>query len=207
MLPAQRIAILSVALEAASSRLDALLVEGVLTISLLESMAGRGKYVPGYIFEVARTAATTGRFECLIFDHRPFFKRVVAEMRELDPALAVDRIADMTSLIAVPPKNSEEWALESRALHVRKVLDLAYGLLEEISREGIAEVPAGIARYHAVAVGVDQREICYQSRDDVLRAFAFLASSTGLEREAALLESIVGWKPSTHGARLFTYAW
>jgi hypothetical protein len=207
MFPAQRIAILSVAIEAASSRLDALLSDGVLTTNLLDGMAGRGKYVPGYVFEAARVATTTERFECLIFDHRPFFERVISEMRELDPALAVDKIESMMGLVSLPSKDSEEWTLQSRALHVRKVLDLAYGLLEEISREGLSDVPAEIARFHSVAVRIDERPICHQSRDEVLRAFAFVMSAHGLDREADLLESIVGWKPSTHGARLFTYAW
>jgi hypothetical protein len=207
MFPAQRIAILSVALEAASGRLDALLAERVLTTNLLDSMAGKGKYVPGYIFEVARCASTTERFECPIVDHRPFFERVASEMRELDPALAADKIEDMMDLLDLPARGSKEWALQSRALHVRKVLDLAYGLLEEISREGLSDVPGAISRYHAVAVGIDDPSICYQTRDEVLLAFAFLLSVRGLSREAGLLESIVGWKPSTNGARLFTCVW
>lgn len=207
MFPAQRIAVLSLALEAASGRLDALLAEGILTTNLLDSMAGKGKYVPGYIFEAARVASTTERFECLIFDHRPFFERVASEMRELDSALAADKIESMFGLIALPPKGSDEWSLQSRAMHVRKILDLAYGVLDEISREGLSDVPPDVAHYHHAAVRIDERPTCYQTRDEVLRAFAFVMSTRGLDREAGLLESIIGWKPSTHGARLFTYAW
>lgn len=206
-LPEQRIGVLSVALEAASRRLDDLLGERVYTTNLLDAMAGRGKYVPAYVFDAARTAATTDRFECLIFDQRPFFERVASEMRDLDPALRADRVEQLLGQLTLPPRGSEEWRLQSRALHMRRVLDLAFGLLEETAREGLAAVPADVAGYHSVAVNVDEQPLCYRSRDHVLKTFSHFMSLFGLDREAKLLESIVGWKPSTHGARLFVRAW
>lgn len=206
-LPEQRIGVLSVALEAASARLDALLEERVYTTNLLDAMAGRGKYVPAYVFDAARVAGTTDRFECLIFDQRPFFERVVAEMRDVDPALRTDRVEQLLGQLALPPRGSEEWRLQSRALHMRRVLDLAFGLLEETAREGLADVPTDAAGYHFVAVQVDEPPLCYRSRDEILKAFSRFMSLFGLDREAGLLDSIVGWKPSTHGGRLFVRAW
>lgn len=205
MLPLQRIAVLSVALEAASSRLDALHDQGVLTTDLLEAMAGRGKYVPDHVLSLARTASTANDFACHIADHGPFMRRVVSEMQMHDATLATDRIESMLSLVALPTKASEEWHDQSRALHVRRALDLAYGLLEEISKQGLAEIPAAVSSYHSIAVGVDERPLFCRSRDDVLAEFSSLAASLGLARESALLSSVIGWKPSVYRPNLFTY--
>lgn len=200
-----RIAILTTALAVVSQRLDVLLDEGVVTTAF--SIEGGPKFVPEFVFRLVRTAADSERFEHLAVDHRPFFDRMLWEMEEHDPSLALHAVAPLRSLLTLPKRDTEEWTLQNRALHIRRALDLGYGLLKEIESEGLSPVPAWISHIHAGAVKEDEVPSRYKSRAGFLQDFADYLSMRGLDREARMLESIKAWKPSTHGALLFSRTW
>ncbi|NTF17442.1 hypothetical protein G6L37_03345 [Agrobacterium rubi] len=197
----ERLAALGCAIVPVSAALDDLLEAGVLTTNfMIADQCGRSvKYVPAYLFSSVREAATCERFEDLSRDHAYFVYRMMAHVTRWVPGANTEPLGELKQGLQRFDRDSSEHMEETRCLHVARMLELGWSLLEEIAEAGLWRRDDELAADTLSVISSCAPPLRYAARDDVVRHAVDLLLSQGLEREADAARAFLHYNPAIHG--------
>lgn len=195
----ERIYALGAVLCDVSSVLDRLLAEDTLTTNFLRAETGVRKYVPDYCFRFVREAGYCPRFQDLSRDHRGFLDTIISFVWRTVPDADVLPLCGLRDRLALFPRNSRNHEDETRALHMRQMLKLGWGLLDETASNGLCDRNLELARRSREALSVSKPPLPYAARSDVVLHAVAVLEELALTREANVAREFLSFKPSIHG--------
>ncbi len=195
----ERIEALGVVLAEVSSVLDRLLADDILTTNFLRAEDGVRKYVPAYCFKFVREAASCPRFEDISTDHRGFIDRMISFVQRAVPGGDTRPLCDLRDSMGLLPKDSQAHADEARALHMRKMLHLGWGLLDETASNGLWLRDPELARRSLDAHSSSFPPLPYAGRTDVVHEAVAILEELSLTREATAARGFLNYNPVIHG--------
>ncbi len=194
----ERIDALGAVLIDVSSVLDRLLAEDTLTTNFLRAEDGVRKYIPEYCFRFVRDAGTCPRFDDLSRDHRAFVDRIISFIERTVSAADVAPLFGLRGGLRLFDRDSAAHANETRALHMRNMLHLGWGLLDETARNGLWDLDQDLGRRADEARTVSTPPLPYAARTDVVHAAASLLEERLLTKEAAAARGFLNFDPVVH---------
>lgn len=197
-LPAsERISALGTALAEVSALLDKFLADGVLTSTNLFSAQ---KYVPGYVFSFVRDAHSIPKYDDLLrTSHAPFIDMVTFRLAKDVPGADTAFLEALQKDLLLPSADSTEHAAETRALHMRTMLLLGWGLVKEIAREAYWDMDPELWDRCETAYAMSNPPLRYSNRSDVVSHVVDKMRAAGLTREADYVRVYLNYNPVTHG--------
>jgi hypothetical protein len=195
----ERIDALGCVLTDVSSVLDRLLAEDILTTNFLRADDGVRKYVPDYCFKFVREAAACLRYDEVIRDHRPFIDTMAFFIERTVAEATLHPLLELRNRLGLLPRGSEEHAGEMRALHMRKMLYLGWGLLDETATNGLWGRDPELARRSAEAHSSTYPPLPYATRTDVVLEAVAVLEKCSLAKEAAAARGFLNFNPAIHG--------
>ena len=199
----ERMDALGAVLHEVSTVLDGLLSSGALTTNFMEAdwSGGAVKYVPAYLFEFIRHAGTCASFEDSSRDHRRFLDLMVSYVNRNVPGASTSPLSDLRDRLRRFPDSSVEHRDETRVLHMSRMLDIGWALLDEAASAGLWERDLELEMEATVtsAAAAASSPLPYRSRMDVVQRAVELLRSKSLHREASAAETFLHFNPAIHG--------
>lgn len=198
--------VLDTALSVVSRTLDDLLANGLMTTNFMKA-DDTCMYVPEYLFKFTREASTCARFEDVSRDHRFFLDRIIQDMILLGKGHDVTLLRTIRDELALPLSQSAEHISETRALHMARMLDLGWRLLQEAEEKGLWAGTEIVEKAYNLAVRSNVVPFRYKPRNDMVMELADRHRAAGMFDEAVLLTIAANQKSSINRANLFGHAW
>lgn len=195
----ERVDALGAVLTDVSSVLDRLLAEDILTTNFLRAEDGVRKYVPAYCFTFVREAASCIRFEDSSRDHRSFLETMIWFVQRTVPGAETNPLVGFRDRLRPFARDSDMHALETRALHMRKMLYLGWGLLDETAGNGLWLRDPELARRSLEAHTSSFPPLPYATRTDVVLEAIAVFEELSLAKEAAAARGFLNYNPAIHG--------
>lgn len=197
----ERMDALGAVLHEISTVLDGLLSSGALTTNFMEAdrSGGTVKYVPAYLFEFIRHAGTCASFEDSSRDHRAFLDLMISYVSRNVPGASTSPLSDLRSRLRRFPTSSVEHRDEARVLHMSRMLDIGWALLDEAASAGLWERDLGLAATVTSAAAAASPPLPYGTRKGVVQRAVELLRSKSLDREASAAEAFLHFNPAIHG--------
>jgi hypothetical protein len=195
----ERIDALGAVLTDVSSVLDQLLADDILTTNFLRAEDGVRKYVPAYCFKFVREASSCPRFEDTSRDHRSFIDTMISFALRTVPEADINPLSDLRDRLALFGRDSVAHADETRALHMRKMLYLGWGLLDETASNGLWLRDPELARRSLDAHSSSFPPLPYAARTDVVLEAVAILEELSLAKEAAAARGFLHFNPAIHG--------
>lgn len=195
----ERIHALGEVLADVSSVLDRLLADDILTTNFLRAEDGVRKYVPAYCFKFIREAGSCPRFEDTSRDHRSFIDRMISFIHRSVPGGDSRPLCDLRDCMGLLPSDSQAHEHEARALHMRRMLHLGWGLLGETAGNGLWLRDPELALRSLDAHSRSFPPLPYAGRADVVLESVAILEGLSLTREAAAARGFLNYNPAIHG--------
>ena len=173
-----RQAVLAEALTALSTELHRLRAVGSLTPDLLVSMRSPlSKYVPDYVFRFVRDAETCTSYDETIRDRTYLVDRTARAAG--NSAQHGDQPAALRSELALAGVPEDVLLAESRCAHMRRMLALGLGILEEAWSQGVAREDHAL---RARAVAASEQTVPHPRFGTEAEALAYVSGVLGTAR-------------------------
>jgi hypothetical protein len=194
----ERLTALGAVLADISLVLDRLLAEDILSTNFLRAEDGVRKYVPAYCFTCVREAASCPHFEDTSLDHRGFIDTMISFIERTVPDANILPLYDLRDRLRRYPRNGAAHGDEVRVLHMRRMLRLGWGLLDETASSGLWPRDAPLSDRCARILADAAPPLAYSARTDVVLNAVSLLEGLSLTKEADVARGFLRFNPAIH---------
>jgi hypothetical protein len=184
-----------------SEVLDRLLRDDILTTNFMQAEASVRKYVPAYCFDFVRNASSAERFEDMSADHRRLIDTISSYLQRTGAAShGISLVSELRSKLAPYPKGTAAHAAETRILHMRRMLNLGWGLLAEAAKDGLCPIDRELGRCCEDVLSATRPSLAYSPRGDVIQFAASILEVHSMLREAEIVRKFLSNSFLVHAA-------